>query len=448
MDQPHVLRIQAFSRWVGLADPCSHSEKFEAILSGGAFEVVEPKQSKGKRFDARLGTAMLAALEKPPVSQLDHRLLGLPEELVQEHYKVTWTDDYPQILVRLILNNGRRISASSDVQQRFMLPWTVDENNGTRRVTFNPSISRILARMLPDGFLNRERIRGWGLVEEALFLRRAQESIEEEPAPPHEDKSKTTEAVDLPIIELPEEIIHATVASLFEDDPDYIEIGRPVLNPDVLASNSIGETSLMRVAKPPGNMQLFDILVRTHADVNARRRDGATGLLIAASGGEIRMLAAWIKAGANVNIPDYANRTPLMCGASETASVKLLLDAGAAVNAVDKANATALMYAVIGRHWTREQRKIEAVKMMLAAGAEVTVRDKSGRTALTYALEYAERIRIETEVQRELCPSKADELDTEFELSHDEDGKEQVLYFPKTDGTELWRVLESAGCKP
>jgi hypothetical protein len=80
----------------------------------------------------------------------------------------SWTDDpvCVHILVRFV--NGRTIQAEATNQPPFMLPWTL-ETDGKKARTFNADISRAVAKLLPDGSVNKERLQGGGLMRQIVF---------------------------------------------------------------------------------------------------------------------------------------------------------------------------------------------------------------------------------------------------------------------------------------
>lgn len=80
----------------------------------------------------------------------------------------SWTDDpvWVHILVRFA--NGRTIQAETRNQPPFMLPWIL-QADGKKARTFNADISRAVAKLLPDGSVNKERLQGRGLMEEITF---------------------------------------------------------------------------------------------------------------------------------------------------------------------------------------------------------------------------------------------------------------------------------------
>jgi hypothetical protein len=81
------------------------------------------------------------------------------------------TDDYPQITIKIQFDDRTTRTVSSDSQNPFMVPWSVD---GAGSKTFNVHISRALMELLPEGFVNRERLTAeerfaLGLLHELAF---------------------------------------------------------------------------------------------------------------------------------------------------------------------------------------------------------------------------------------------------------------------------------------
>jgi hypothetical protein len=72
------------------------------------------------------------------------------------------TDDYPHARVEILGQGGRRILLSSDRQNLFMVPWTLEEA-GKRSVVNDRAIGDALYKLLPAGFPNRDRIGGINL---------------------------------------------------------------------------------------------------------------------------------------------------------------------------------------------------------------------------------------------------------------------------------------------
>lgn len=84
------------------------------------------------------------------------------------------------------------------------------------------------------------------------------------------------------------------------------------------------------------------------------KKDKWTPLIYAIYHSNWRMAKVLIRAGANVNLADSANRTPLMWAALRNSGVTatILVEHGADVNAVDINGRTALQYAIIYTNYT------------------------------------------------------------------------------------------------
>jgi ankyrin repeat protein len=106
--------------------------------------------------------------------------------------------------------------------------------------------------------------------------------------------------------------------------------------------------------------------------------------------GEEARLAKAVAAGAPIDEPDDAGRTPLHVAAAESRffAVMLLIGKGADPNARDRERRTPLHLAADGDA-RREGERIQIVKLLLAKGADPTARDASGRRPVDYATEDA-----------------------------------------------------------
>jgi len=76
------------------------------------------------------------------------------------------TDDYPSIVIE-ILKNGETVwqFGSSSQSHLFMLPWAVATPKESF-TSYNAEIGRRLARLLPEQFVNRDRLSGANLSRE------------------------------------------------------------------------------------------------------------------------------------------------------------------------------------------------------------------------------------------------------------------------------------------
>ena len=85
---------------------------------------------------------------------------GEIERIVRRYYDphTVWTDDSPSIRGRARWN-GTEVNFMSSAQQKFMIPWNIAVK-GRAPLTYNSSLSRALAALLPSGFVNLQRLRG------------------------------------------------------------------------------------------------------------------------------------------------------------------------------------------------------------------------------------------------------------------------------------------------
>ena len=98
-----------------------------------------------------------------------------------------------------------------------------------------------------------------------------------------------------------------------------------------------------------------------------------TPLILASERGHSRCVDLLLSKGANPNMSNELERTPLMYALTD-ACVSSLIGFGANVNARDKARMVPIMFA----------RCAESVRLLLKAGADPNARDRVGRTPLHY----------------------------------------------------------------
>ena len=84
-------------------------------------------------------------------------------KVLPEAFRCCHTDDHPGVNVTITYVDGSTVVVSSHSQSEFMLPWKL-EINGAAEDTFNSTISTALAKLMPDGTTNKERILGDGLA--------------------------------------------------------------------------------------------------------------------------------------------------------------------------------------------------------------------------------------------------------------------------------------------
>lgn len=108
-------------------------------------------------------------------------------------------------------------------------------------------------------------------------------------------------------------------------------------------------------------------MIAAGADVNAAYDGHDYSILTACCNGNYELIRLLIESGADVNVRNKYESTPLLeCDPYYPEIVKLLLDAGAQVNVRDNENNTPLLFAaMVG--------KPESVKLLIEAGAHINV---------------------------------------------------------------------------
>lgn len=72
--------------------------------------------------------------------------------------------DCPEVRVAIDYADGSNLVVASHIPIEHMIPWTILSDYDTTR-SYSPKISMSLALLLPDGFLNRDRLLGTTLIE-------------------------------------------------------------------------------------------------------------------------------------------------------------------------------------------------------------------------------------------------------------------------------------------
>ena len=78
-----------------------------------------------------------------------------------------------------------------------------------------------------------------------------------------------------------------------------------------------------------GNLELVELLIAAHADVNHRNVDGWSALHFAAHHSRYEFVKVLVAAGADVNLPNKLGKTPISEAPNDIAMQKLLIEAGA-----------------------------------------------------------------------------------------------------------------------
>jgi hypothetical protein len=182
-----VKSIEIHSKWGGLG-PAGDST-LEILRHGAQFRI------KGRTVDDRLVEDILNQIDAPvpaptlenlgitrswlesnsdaalpdrlrnePANEKDlfwshFRNVSLMQKIVPEIIREGWTDDYPQLEVRVLRDDGSTTLLRSERQNIFMIPMGINER-GQERLSYNARLSRAIAAVLPSGFINRERLSG------------------------------------------------------------------------------------------------------------------------------------------------------------------------------------------------------------------------------------------------------------------------------------------------
>jgi ankyrin repeat protein len=146
-------------------------------------------------------------------------------------------------------------------------------------------------------------------------------------------------------------------------------------------TQQVPDTRIADAAMARDRSSVFDLL-KGGTDVNAAQGDGATALHWAARDGDLELVQALLKAGADVHAKTrIASESPLFLAAENghTAVMQALLNAGAKVEEVNANGTTILMKAAasgIG----------DGVKLLLEGGANPNAKESTnGQTALMFA---------------------------------------------------------------
>lgn len=428
MDQSSIIRVEVFSRWAGFADPSSQVAKLQIARDPRSYRREQLPDGLIDDIPFEAVEKLSSALSRRAVATFDAELFDVPERVIRRHYGSCWTDDYPSLLVRTTYESGRVITIQTDVQQAFMLPLHVKDSRSEEGWhTYDPSLSKAIANLMPEDYLGKDRLAGsLGMLEWDLKEFEAGEfPPANELAPFQSDDEDSQSQATIPTIEdalgeifrklhgeeSPEEKADAVEAGQWSERllkripyEEMRECLRNGANPSI--ADDVGQTALMHAAFPPFEFRRFRLLVDAGADVGACRNDGLNGLQIACLGGESRAVEEWVRAGASIHLRSPEGATPLMLGARWGEIVATLLAAGADVNAVDPDGHSALVYAIIKQTKYAEAKCLDAVKTLIDAATELNRRDREGITPLGHAKRVFVRLALKEEVFQEFHPER------------------------------------------
>jgi ankyrin repeat protein/WD40 repeat protein len=169
----------------------------------------------------------------------------------------------------------------------------------------------------------------------------------------------------------------------YSPDPAKPEMARITLQgkpPEFPYTGNLNSDLL--IAAYEGDVEKVRSLLDKGANVNARREDGDTPLMLAAlSGGKLEIVNLLLTKGADVNAKNKENDTALIYAASNRKAdiLQLLLDKSADINHQNDNGYSALIMAAAVKE------RLAPLKALLARGADVEAKENDGNTALIMA---------------------------------------------------------------
>jgi ankyrin repeat protein len=135
-------------------------------------------------------------------------------------------------------------------------------------------------------------------------------------------------------------------------------------------ANSKGTTALMR-ASQEGHVEISDLLIRAHVDVNRKNNEGMNALMLSSQRGHAEMTLLLIKAGASMDEQTTQGSTALMlaCKRNHEKVVEVLVSMGCEVFMRDGRGRTAKDTALRRNHvsllrWLDTQVQIERIQVI------------------------------------------------------------------------------------
>lgn len=437
LSQDNLVSITILARWTGFARP---SQKCNRLVirrsSEDRYAAFEAMNQLSYPIESHLINGWLDAIQLE-CPRFEPTLFGRSHAELDFHFGSCCTDDYPAMKLRIELAGAQIVEMNTHSNHAHLLPWAICDPD--ERISFHPEISIRLAELMPVGYLFRERLLDSSAVFEAERLlrdeiarmenqrvpERSAESIESHKNRVHEqlrrhaDAARNGESVSY----VGNQARYTANQLRRLNEQQLIELASNGY--DLSTADETGQTALMLAAFPPFNRDQFRKLVRVGADVNARRSDGLTGLMLACAGSEELSVKEWLLAGANVHIRGPNNSTALMLGAKNGGIVSDLLAHGAKPNDLDDDGHTAIDYALedICIMWAGKRlRSIE-----LLATALVTVDARSLASSYQRALDVVRKFRLEIEIEREFGGRTMSDAIREVKMKQSP-SKDQVQY--------------------
>ncbi|XP_071136188.1 ankyrin homolog [Mytilus edulis] len=162
--------------------------------------------------------------------------------------------------------------------------------------------------------------------------------------------------------------------SVQADKPEVVKL--LVNNGDTINTKGVGKCSPLHVAAKLGNEECLDILIINGANLNSRDSVGNTPLILAAKHSHLLIMQKLLNVKCDINSKNNDGWTALHYCSRKAMGVDILLEAGADVNIADRDNITPLLMAAT-------EGFDRVVKTLIKAGCQVNMASKlSNKTAL------------------------------------------------------------------
>lgn len=389
-----VRGITVLAYWFGFASPSHRCNRLDVRrISTDVFESVDAMNQTSINVDASNIEDFLLAVANRSDRPLPDQF-GQSQEILDKHFGSIWTDDNPSIRIVVDYKDNKRLELCSDSCYAHLLPWWIIFSSDSEAKSFNPKISTCLARMMPEGFLFRERLLDSTVAFE--LLKRWGDELKAE--------ASTSTSLDnewkglVGSSESSDELFSPNTNRTYSpsklgrmSEQELLEIKATGYD-----LSSAGQAALMDAASRPFDSEKFWKLVRVGVNVDARRTDGLTGLMLACSGGDQEAVHQWLIAGADLHVRDSGGRTALMFGARNESIVEALLTRGAWGSQQDNDGDTALDYSLENLNIMFAQKRLNAVKLLadeLARSSPDLLHRSHKR-----ALDLARKTRLEVEI--------------------------------------------------
>ena len=408
MNSPNQISI--VGRWYPFYGPADISILCLKLNSNGHWTLHDELTHKKFKVPADKIRKLINALNDPSPMPDPIRLNRNAELLDQHYFRTCWTNDSPELLVEL-KNDSQVQHILTKSQKSQLLPWTINIKESIK--SFNPDISTSLADILPENWMYTERLRKSSIQSDQEFEEEQKErkkrftesDSSEKPGKSYEEQMAD---LDSAVNELLEKKMMGEKVEYTTEKLDYTAnqirtMSLPELTSlveqgfDLSTSDETGQTALILAASPPFDQEQFDNLVSAGADVNARRADQATGLMIACAGWEDKTALHWVDAGADVNLKGPNNCTALMLGTRRFNTVRHLLDHGADPALKDSDGDTALDYAIEKPDVYHAGERLNTIALLSELIGRTDL--KSVKRSLERAIQSAHQERIRKQVE-------------------------------------------------